>query len=72
MTQKVTSSIDEYKLIDDKKTSEILNTSIGTLAVWRCTERYNLPFVKVGRKVMYKLSDVHKFIDQRTTTMSGG
>ena len=59
----------DYVLINDKDTSELLKIGPGTLAVWRSTKRYNLPYVKIGRKVMYRLSDVHNFIDQRTSSI---
>ena len=35
---------------------------MSTLAVWRCTGRFNLPFVKVGRAVRYRREDVEAFI----------
>ena len=43
-----------------------LGVSPGTLDVWRSTGRYALPFVKIGRKVLYKLDDLATFIEQRT------
>ena len=39
------------KLISPKETAEILGVTEGTLSVWRCTNRYDLPFVKIGSKV---------------------
>ena len=39
--------------------------SVGTLAVWRCTGRYDLPYLKIGRLVRYRQSDARKFRDQR-------
>ncbi|MDR2209603.1 MAG: helix-turn-helix domain-containing protein [Azoarcus sp.] len=29
-----------------------------TLAIWRSSGRYSLPYVKVGRKVRYRRSDL--------------
>jgi hypothetical protein len=60
----------DYLLIDDKEASKILHTTAETLAVWRCTGRYDLPYVKLGRKVRYKLKDVHDFIDRRTHNLA--
>ncbi len=37
-----------------------------TVSYWRCTGRYNLPYVKIGRLVMYKANDVNEFIQRRT------
>lgn len=43
-----------------------LGVSPSTLAVWGCTKRYNLPYVKVGRLVQYWVSDLDKFLKERT------
>ena len=37
-------------------------TNPDTLAVWRCTKRYPLPWVKIGSRVRYRASDVEVFI----------
>jgi predicted site-specific integrase-resolvase len=50
-------------LLTPKKAAEILGVAIGTLAVWRCTARYPLPFVKIGRRVMYREQDINNFIE---------
>ena len=41
-----------------------------TLAVWRSTGRYNLPFVKVGRLVKYQSAAVDAFIEANTRTQT--
>lgn len=53
------------ELLDEKQAAERLTVSPGTLSVWRSTGRYNLPFVKVGRMVRYRLSDLDAWIDAR-------
>ncbi len=53
-------------LVDEKAAAEILDTTPGTLSVWRSTGRYALPFVKIGRKVRYRVSDLEQWIEQRT------
>jgi len=55
-------------LVDDKAAAEILDTTPGTLSVWRSTGRYALPFVKVGRKVRYRVSDLEAWIEKRIRT----
>jgi len=35
--------------VSDIQAAEVLGAKKTTLAVWRSTGRYNLPFVKVGR-----------------------
>lgn len=46
--------------------AETLGVTTGTLAVWRCTKRYQLPFVKIGRKIFYRNEDVNAFVESRT------
>jgi excisionase family DNA binding protein len=53
-------------LLDETTTAEVLGVTKGTLQVWRSTKRYPLPYVKVGRNVRYRLSDVEAFIQRRT------
>jgi excisionase family DNA binding protein len=54
------------KLLTPEQVSEILGVNVHTLAVWRCTGRYNLPYIKTGRLVRYKEADVLAFINSRT------
>jgi predicted DNA-binding transcriptional regulator AlpA len=53
-------------LLPAQKVSELLGVKVSTLSYWRCTGRYNLPYVKIGRLVMYKANDVNDFIQRRT------
>lgn len=53
-------------LLTDTQTAKILRVSAGTLSVWRSTGRYRLPFVKIGRKVFYRRSDIDAWIEKRT------
>lgn len=55
-------------LVKTKEAAEILGVSIGTLEVWRSTGRHNLPFVKVGRHVKYRVSDLENWIAARCHT----
>ncbi len=53
------------QLLTKEEVSSILGVSVGTLAVWRATKRYNLPYVKSGRLVRYRAEDVQAFIASR-------
>ena len=57
--------------IDDKQAADALGVKPTTLAVWRSTGRYNLPFLKVGRLVKYRLSDLAEFLARRTANHTG-
>jgi len=45
--------------------AEYLGVSTETLNVWRCTKRYNLPYIKAGRLVRYRAEDVETFVTSR-------
>jgi excisionase family DNA binding protein len=53
-------------LFNPKESSEYLGVTEKTLAVWRCTGRYAIPFIKVGRLVKYRKSALDTFLDRRT------
>lgn len=53
-------------LLDEAQAAQHLDVSPGTLSVWRSTGRYQLPFLKVGRKVRYRLSDLDEWLETRT------
>lgn len=53
-------------LLDEKEAAAVLDLAAGTLSVWRSTGRYALPFVKVGRKVRYRHSDLLAWLETRT------
>lgn len=55
-------------LLTPTEAAAILGVSVGTLQVWRCTKRYPLPFVKIGRKAMYQPEAIQAFIERRTVT----
>lgn len=57
--------------VDDKQAAQVLGAKVSTLAVWRSTGRYNLPFLKVGRLVRYRVSDLAEFMSRRTANHTG-
>ncbi|NMF98327.1 helix-turn-helix domain-containing protein [Aromatoleum toluolicum] len=54
------------ELLDDHAAAALLDVAPGTLSVWRSTGRYNLPFLKIGRKVRYRRADLLAWLDKRT------
>ncbi len=57
-------------LLSRKEAANLLGIKAGTLEVWASTRRYELPFVKVGRLVKYRLSDLQAFVEERTRSVS--
>lgn len=51
------------ELLTPHEAAKALHTTYGSLAVWRCTRRHPLAFVRVGRKIFYKKADIEQFID---------
>jgi len=56
------------RLIDPDEAAKILGTTPGTLSVWRCTKRYPLRYIRVGRRVRYRLADIEAFIESRAVS----
>lgn len=52
-------------LLTRKEAAVYLGLKVHTLAVWLCTQRYNLPCIKIGRLAKYKQEDLDNFIEQR-------
>ena len=54
------------KLLSPREAAEVLGLSVATLATWRSEGRVPLRFVRCGRHIKYRLSDLIDFIDKRT------
>lgn len=53
-------------LLSREETAAYVGVRPQTLAVWASNKRYNLPFIKIGRCVRYRLSDIEVFISRNT------
>lgn len=56
------------RLLTPDETATLLGVQTTTLTTWRCTHRYPLRYVRVGRRIKYRAADVARFIDSRTVT----
>lgn len=54
------------ELMDEAEAADYLDVAPGTLSVWRSTGRYNLPFIKVGRRVKYRRAALDAWLATRT------
>lgn len=54
------------KLLTEAEAADYLSVEPQTLCAWRCTRRYNLRFIKVGRLVRYRFEDLEAFLESRT------
>jgi excisionase family DNA binding protein len=55
-------------LVTREEAAAFLGVSVQTLRLWACKGQNDLPYIKVGRAVRYRVSDLHKFLDRRTFT----
>lgn len=53
------------RLLSRSEAAKILCVKVETLASWACTKKYEIPYVKIGSKVLYKYSDLCKFVELR-------
>jgi hypothetical protein len=49
-------------LLTPSEAAHLLRLAPATLAIWRCRKRYELNYLKVGRKVLYRRVDVEAFL----------
>lgn len=49
---------------DPKDAARYLGVKDQTLRAWRCNGRVKIPFIKIGRKVIYRLADLDAFIER--------
>ena len=60
-------NVSKPELLDTTQAAEFLGgISPVTLNTWRCTKRYDLPYVKIGGRVFYRVDDLRAFVESRT------
>ena len=58
----------QSELLTPEEASGYMGLTVGTLANWRNLKRYDLPFIKVGKRgyVRYRKSDIDEFLERNT------
>ena len=59
-------TLDQSQLLSRKEAANFLGVTPETLAVWACLNRYDLPFIKVGRLAKYRKADLEAWLASRT------
>jgi hypothetical protein len=59
-------SLDIDTLTDTEGAALLLSIPAATLTKWRSTGEVRIPFVKIGRQIKYRTSDLKKFIESST------
>lgn len=53
------------KLMNVREAAEYLAIQPNTLRIWKCTGRYSIPYVRVGRLIKYYQADLDAFLERR-------
>jgi Helix-turn-helix domain len=53
-----------HELLTPEQCSQKIGVPTATLAVWRCRQNVRLKYVKIGRHVRYRLSDIESFVSE--------
>jgi len=54
------------ELLTRREAAAYIGVSEQTLAIWKCSSRYDLPVIKVGRLVKYRRSELDAFLRRHT------
>ena len=60
------------ELLNREAAAAYLDVKPQTLACWASTRRYSLRYIRVGRNVRYRKSDLDRFLDARTVGPAAG
>jgi predicted DNA-binding transcriptional regulator AlpA len=60
----------ENDLLNEQEAAELLYVKPNTLSVWRSTGKYNVPFIKIGRLVRYRRSELIAWAQSRSRVIS--
>ncbi|SEJ33265.1 Helix-turn-helix domain-containing protein [Azotobacter beijerinckii] len=60
-------TLDPTDLLTDAQVALMLDVSPKTLATWRSTGRYGLPFLRIGARIRYRRQDVLAWLESRRT-----
>jgi excisionase family DNA binding protein len=61
--------INAPQLLTRKEAADYIGVKPGTLAVWACTHRQSIPFLKIGTKtVRYRREDLDAWLASRIQT----
>jgi len=53
-------------LTDTDGASKLLHIPAATLIKWRSTGETRIPYIKIGRQIKYRTSDLRSYIDAHT------
>lgn len=63
--RRASTPFDTVDLMTDAQVAQMLDVSTKTLATWRSTGRYALPFLRIGARIRYRRQDVAAWLESR-------
>jgi excisionase family DNA binding protein len=61
----MTTTLQSDPIRTPREAAEQLGVKVQTLAKWRTTKRYELPYHKVGGAIRYRQSDLDRFVNKQ-------
>jgi len=59
------------RLVNNSTAANHINIAAATLQYWRTTGSQLIPYIKVGGRVMYRISDLDQWLEERTFSHTG-
>jgi len=59
------------QLANNSAAANYIGITAATLQYWRTTGSQKIPFIKVGGRVMYRISDLDQWLDDHTFSHTG-
>ncbi len=56
------------ELLSNREAAKYIQITPGTLHVWRCENRYAIPYLRIGTKIRYRRADLDAFLSSRLVT----
>ena len=63
----LTYSITPAAEFSNEEAASYLGIKPATLEIWRCTKRYEIPYLKIGRCVRYRRTDLDHWLQSRAS-----
>ena len=51
------------ELLEPRDAAAVVHKTRQTLAIWRCAKKVNLPYFKVGGRILYRRQDLIAFLE---------
>lgn len=58
-------------LANNSVAAKYIGVAAATLQYWRTTGSQKIPFIKVGGRVMYRISDLEQWLEENTFSHTG-